>query len=164
VQALAAAAAGSDPLTEAATQPLAGGTTLIDLMKLDVMRPSVVVDINPLASAWSAVNADGENLRLGALARMSDVAAHPQVQRDYPMVADALKFAASPQLRHMASLGGNVLQRTRCTYFRDVSYGNCNKRNPGSGCAALEGFNRTHAVLGTSEHCIATYPGDFAQA
>jgi xanthine dehydrogenase YagS FAD-binding subunit len=77
------------------------------------MRPSVVVDINPLASAWSAVNADGENLRLGALARMSDVAAHPQVQRDYPMVADALKFAASPQLRHMASLGGNVLQRTR---------------------------------------------------
>jgi xanthine dehydrogenase YagS FAD-binding subunit len=164
VQALAAAAAGSDPLTEAATQPLAGGTTLIDLMKLDVMRPSVVVDINPLASAWSAVNADGENLRLGALARMSDVAAHPQVQRDYPMVADALKFAASPQLRNMASLGGNVLQRTRCTYFRDVSYGNCNKRNPGSGCAALEGFNRTHAVLGTSEHCIATYPGDFAQA
>jgi xanthine dehydrogenase YagS FAD-binding subunit len=164
VQALAAAAAGSDPLTEAATQPLAGGTTLIDLMKLDVMRPSVVVDINPLASAWSAVNADGENLRLGALARMSDVAAHPQVQRDFPMVADALKFAASPQLRNMASLGGNVLQRTRCTYFRDVSYGNCNKRNPGSGCAALEGFNRTHAVLGTSEHCIATYPGDFAQA
>jgi xanthine dehydrogenase YagS FAD-binding subunit len=123
-----------------------------------------VVDINPLASAWSAVNADGENLRLGALARMSDVAAHPQVQRDFPMVADALKFAASPQLRNMASLGGNVLQRTRCTYFRDVSYGNCNKRNPGSGCAALEGFNRTHAVLGTSEHCIATYPGDFAQA
>ena len=74
------------------------------------------------------------------------------------------KLAASPQLRNMASLGGNVLQRTRCTYFRDVSYGNCNKRNPGSGCAAMDGFNRTHAVLGTSQHCIATYPGDFAQA
>jgi xanthine dehydrogenase YagS FAD-binding subunit len=164
VQALAAAAAGNDPLTEAAVQPLAGGTTLIDLMKLDVMRPSVVVDINPLAPAWSAINADGENLRLGAMARMSDVAAHPQVQHDYPVIAEALKLAASPQLRNMASLGGNVLQRTRCTYFRDVSYGNCNKRNPGSGCAALEGFNRTHAVLGTSEQCIATYPGDFAQA
>jgi xanthine dehydrogenase YagS FAD-binding subunit len=129
-----------------------------------VMRPSVVVDINPLASFWSAINADGENLRLGAMARMSDVAAHPQVRRDYPVIAEALKLAASPQLRNMASLGGNVLQRTRCTYFRDVSYGNCNKRDPGSGCAALEGFNRTHAVLGTSDQYIATYPGDFAQA
>jgi xanthine dehydrogenase YagS FAD-binding subunit len=164
VQALAAAAAGNDPLTEATIQPLAGGTTLIDLMKLDVMRPSVVVDINPLAPSWSAITADGQNLRLGAMARMSDVAAHPQVQHDYPVIAETLKLAASPQLRNMASLGGNVMQRTRCTYFRDVSYGNCNKRNPGSGCAALEGFNRTHAVLGTSDQCIATYPGDFAQA
>ena len=86
------------------------------------------------------------------------------IQRNYPVIADALKLAASPQLRNMATLGGNVLQRTRCSYFRDVSYGNCNKRNPGSGCAALDGFNRTHAVLGTSEQCIATYPGDFAQA
>src|SRR5712675_290253 len=129
-------------------QYLAGGTTLIDLMKLDVMRPQTVVDINPLASAWSAVSLDGGNLRLGAMARVSD----------------ALKLAASPQLRNMATLGGNVLQRTRCTYFRDVSYGACNKRNPGSGCAAMEGFNRTHAVLATSERCIATYPGDFAQA
>jgi xanthine dehydrogenase YagS FAD-binding subunit len=163
VQALAAAD-GNDPLTQAAIQPLAGGTTLIDLMKLDVMRPSAVVDINPLASSWSAINLEGGNLRLGALARMSDVAANPEVQHNYPVVADALKLAASPQLRNMATLGGNVLQRTRCTYFRDVSYGNCNKRNPGSGCAALEGFNRTHAVLGTSERCIATYPGDFAQA
>ena len=95
---------------------------------------------------------------------MSDVAANPEVQRHYPVIADALKLAASPQLRNMATLGGNVLQRTRCTYFRDVSYDACNKRNPGSGCAAMEGFNRTHAVLGTSEQCIATYPGDFAQA
>jgi xanthine dehydrogenase YagS FAD-binding subunit len=95
---------------------------------------------------------------------MSDVAAKPEIQQQYPVIADALKLAASPQLRNMASLGGNVLQRTRCSYFRDVSYDNCNKRNPGSGCAALEGFNRTHAVLGTSEQCIATYAGDFAQA
>jgi xanthine dehydrogenase YagS FAD-binding subunit len=163
-QALAAAAANNTPLTESSIQPLAGGTTLIDLMKLDVMRPSVVVDINPLSKEWSMVNFDGGNLRLGALARMSDVASNPDIQRDYPLIADALKLAASPQLRNMATLGGNVLQRTRCTYFRDVSYDNCNKRNPGSGCAALDGFNRTHAVLGTSDSCIATYPGDFAQA
>jgi xanthine dehydrogenase YagS FAD-binding subunit len=95
---------------------------------------------------------------------MSDVAANPDLQRGYPVIADSLKLAASPQLRNMASLGGNVLQRTRCTYFRDVSYEACNKRNPGSGCAAMEGFNRTHAILGTSDQCIATYPGDFAQA
>jgi xanthine dehydrogenase YagS FAD-binding subunit len=164
VQALATAASSNDPLTVAAVQPLAGGTTLIDLMKLDVMRPSTVVDINPLSASWSKIDLEGGNLRLGALARMSDVAAHPGIQRNYPVIADTLKLAASPQLRNMATLGGNVLQRTRCTYFRDVSYGNCNKRNPGSGCAALEGFNRTHAVLGTSEQCIATYPGDFAQA
>ena len=164
VQALADAAAVNAPLTEAAIQPLAGGTTLVDLMKLDVMRPSALVDINPLAGAWSAVSLDDGNLRLGALARMADVAANSEVQRNYPVVAEALKLAASAQLRNMATLGGNVLQRTRCTYFRDVSYGNCNKRNPGAGCAALDGFNRTHAVLGTSEQCIATYPGDFAQA
>jgi xanthine dehydrogenase YagS FAD-binding subunit len=164
VQALAAAAGANDVLTEAAAQPLAGGTTLVDLMKLDVMRPTAVVDINPLASTWSAIALDGGNLRLGALARMSDVAANSEIQRSYPVIADSLKLAASQQLRNMASLGGNVLQRTRCSYFRDVSYGNCNKRSPGSGCAALEGVNRSHAVLGTSEQCIATYPGDFAQA
>jgi xanthine dehydrogenase YagS FAD-binding subunit len=128
------------------------------------MRPSTLVDINPLAGAWSTINLEGGNLRLGALARMSDVAANPEIQHNYPVVADALRLAASQQLRNMATLGGNVLQRTRCTYFRDVSYENCNKRHPGSGCAALEGFNRTHAVLGISEQCIATYPGDFAQA
>jgi xanthine dehydrogenase YagS FAD-binding subunit len=163
-EALAAAAGLNSPLTEATAQPLAGGTTLIDLMKLDVMRPSTIVDINPLANGWSAINLDGDNLRLGALARMSDVAANPEVQRYYPVVADSLKLAASPQLRNMATLGGNVLQRTRCSYFRDVSYARCNKRSPGSGCAAMEGVNRMHAVLGTSAQCIATYPGDFAQA
>ncbi len=164
VQALAAAAAANNPLTNAMAQPLAGGTTLVDLMKLDVMRPDTIVDINPLAGAWSAMALEGEGLRLGALARMSDVAANPEIQQNYPVIADSLKLAASPQLRNMATLGGNVLQRTRCSYFRDVSYDACNKRNPGTGCAALEGFNRSHAVLGTSDQCIATYPGDFAQA
>ncbi|MGA2287677.1 FAD binding domain-containing protein [Bradyrhizobium sp.] len=164
LQALAAAATGNSTLTEASVQPLAGGTTLIDLMKLDVMRPATLVDINPLAAAWSAINLDGGNLRLGALARMSDVAASQDVQRNYPVIAEALRLAASAQLRNMATLGGNVLQRTRCSYFRDVSYADCNKRNPGSGCAAMEGFNRSHAVLGMSERCIATYPGDLAQA
>ena len=132
VRVLAAAVVDNAPLTEAATQPLAGGTTLIDLMKLDVMRPSGVVDINSLSPGWSAINLEGGNLRLGALARMSDVAANGEIQHGYPVVADALKLAASPQLRNMATLGGNVLQRTRCTYFRDVSYDNCNKRNPGA--------------------------------
>jgi xanthine dehydrogenase YagS FAD-binding subunit len=163
-QALAVSGSESRPLTEATAQALAGGTTLLDLMKLDVMRPSMLVDITPLAAGWSAISLEGANLRLGALARMSDVAANPGVQHDYPVIADSLKLAASPQLRNMATLGGNVLQRTRCTYFRDVSYAACNKRNPGSGCAALDGVNRTHAVLGTSDQCIATYPGDFAQA
>jgi xanthine dehydrogenase YagS FAD-binding subunit len=164
MQALAAAAVANNPLTEAGVQPLAGGTTLLDLMKLGVMRPNAIIDINPLAAAWASINLEGGNLRLGALARMSDVADNSEVQHNYPVIADALKLAASPQLRNMATLGGNVLQRTRCTYFRDVSYEACNKRSPGSGCAAMQGFNRTHAVLGTSDQCIATYPGDFAQA
>ncbi|PDT87375.1 FAD-binding molybdopterin dehydrogenase [Bradyrhizobium sp. Y36] len=164
VQALSAAAA-STPLTKATAQPLAGGTTLIDLMKLDVMRPAAIVDINPLAQGWSAIELKGDEvLRLGALAKMSDVAAHAEIQRNYPVIADSLKLAASAQLRNMATLGGNVMQRTRCSYFRDVSYENCNKRNPGSGCAAMDGVNRMHAVLGASDQCIATYPGDFAQA
>ena len=164
VQALAATAADNDPLTEARAQPLAGGTTLIDLMKLDVMRPQTLIDINPLAAQWSGMELSGDRLRLGAMARMSDVADHAEVRRHYPVIADALRLAASQQIRNMATLGGNVLQRTRCTYFRDISYEACNKRNPGTGCAALDGFNRAHAVLGTSDQCIATYPGDFAQA
>src|ERR1700751_2274613 len=121
-------------------------------------------DPSAAMQALAAAVAGNKALTEAPLARMSDVAAHPDVQRHYPVVADSLKLAASPQLRNMATLGGNVLQRTRCTYFRDVSYAECNKRNPGSGCAAMEGFNRTHAVLGTSESCIATYPGDFAQS
>jgi xanthine dehydrogenase YagS FAD-binding subunit len=164
MQALSAVASSDRPFTEAESLPLAGGTTLIDLMKLDVMRPRMLVDINPLASRWSAMEMSTDHLRLGALARMSDVADNADVQRHYPVIAEALKLAASQQIRNMATLGGNVLQRTRCSYFRDVSYDSCNKRNPGSGCAAMDGFNRAHAVLGTSDQCIATYPGDFAQA
>jgi xanthine dehydrogenase YagS FAD-binding subunit len=159
-----AAGGSTNPPTESPVQPLAGGTTLIDLMKLDVMRPQTLVDINPLTGSWSEINIEGGNLRLGALARMSDVAAHPEVQKHYPVISESLKLAASPQLRNMATLGGNALQRTRCSYFRDVSYTACNKRNPGAGCAAMDGVNRMHAVLGTSDNCIATYPGDFAQA
>jgi xanthine dehydrogenase YagS FAD-binding subunit len=144
-------------------QFLAGGTTLIDLMKLDVMRPTHVIDINSL-QAMDRIEFGPQGLYLGAMAHMSAAADHADVQKNFPMIAQALKLAASPQIRNMASLGGNVLQRTRCTYFRDTSYTACNKRNPGSGCAALDGINRMHAVLGASNQCIASYPGDFAQA
>ncbi len=157
-------AAGAVHAFSGHAQFLAGGTTLLDLMKLDVMRPEIVVDINGLKNDHSAIVANAQGLRLGALARMADAAEHPDIRRDYPVIAQSLKLAASAQLRNMATLGGNVLQRTRCNYFRDPSWPNCNKRNPGSGCAALDGVNRKHAVLGGSEHCIATYPGDFAQA
>jgi xanthine dehydrogenase YagS FAD-binding subunit len=151
--------------TGSSAQYLAGGTTLIDLMKLNVMRPQTVVDINALErTPIGEVRVEPGGLRLGAMARMADAQQHPQILRDYPVIAQSLQLAASQQLRNMASLGGNVLQRTRCTYFRDVSYDACNKRNPGSGCAARDGFNRTHAILGTSLSCIATYPGDLAQA
>jgi xanthine dehydrogenase YagS FAD-binding subunit len=144
---------------------LAGGTTLLDLMKLNVVRPEVVVDINSLdAAGYGRVELSQNGLRLGALVRMAQAADHPEIKSQYPVIAQSLSFAASQQIRNMASLGGNVLQRTRCTYFRDVSYTRCNKRSPGSGCAAIGGGNRTHAVLGTSDQCIATYPGDFAQA
>jgi xanthine dehydrogenase YagS FAD-binding subunit len=161
----AATAAQGQSALQSPIQFLAGGTTLIDLMKLDVMRPATVVDINALErTPLGRIEADDGSLRLGALVRMADAAEHPAIRRDYPVIAQSLKFAASQQLRNMASLGGNVLQRTRCTYFRDVTYAACNKRDPGSGCAALDGFNRPHAVLGVSENCIATYPGDFAQA
>jgi xanthine dehydrogenase YagS FAD-binding subunit len=152
----------SDPTR---AQYLAGGTTLIDLMKLDVMRPAHVVDINALHdSELGRIDFGAKGLRLGALVRMAEAAEHAEVVRNYPAIAQSLQLAASQQVRNMASLGGNVLQRTRCPYFRDVSYEQCNKRNPGSGCAALDGFNRSHAVLGTSDQCIASYPGDFAQA
>jgi xanthine dehydrogenase YagS FAD-binding subunit len=161
----AAASSAATPSVHASSQYLAGGTTLIDLMKLDVMRPDTVTDINALERTPSGrIEFGPKGLRLGALVRMSAVSEHPAVRQNYPVIAQSLQLAASPQIRNMASLGGNVLQRTRCTYFRDTSYAACNKREPGSGCAALQGFNRSHAVLGTSDRCIASYPGDFAQA
>jgi xanthine dehydrogenase YagS FAD-binding subunit len=150
--------------TDAPVQYLAGGTTLIDLMKLDVLRPARIVDITPLRLQHSAIELTPDGLRLGALATMAKVAADPGVRRDYPAIADSLHLAASAQLRNMASLGGNVLQRTRCPYFRDPSWAACNKRSPGTGCSAIQGFNRNHAVLGAEESCISQYPGDFAVA
>jgi xanthine dehydrogenase YagS FAD-binding subunit len=159
----AIAAAGHN--IQGATSYLAGGTTLLDLMKLDVMQPSRVIDINPLdRTAAGRIDVSDKGVRLGALVRMAEAADHPFIRKQYPVIGQALKLAASQQIRNMASLGGNVLQRTRCSYFRDISYAACNKRNSGSGCAALTGFNRSHAVLGTSDDCIASYPGDFAQA
>lgn len=149
---------------DANTEFLAGGTTVVDLMKLDVVRPAALIDINGLSGEIGEIAVDESGLRLGALARMSDAAEHPGVRRDFPLVAQSLQQAASAQLRNMASVGGNVLQRTRCPYFRDVSWRACNKRDPGSGCSALQGVTRSLAILGTSDHCIANYPGDFGVA
>ena len=140
---------------------LAGGTTLLDLMKTDIETPSLIVDINrvPLVT----VEPFGDGVRIGALARMSAVAQDPLIRERYPVIAEALLNSASPQLRNMATIGGNLLQRTRCWYFRDPAF-SCNKRAPGSGCAAIGGENRPHAILGTSEACIATHASDLAVA
>ncbi|MBA3913961.1 MAG: xanthine dehydrogenase family protein subunit M [Acidobacteriales bacterium] len=137
---------------------IAGGTTLVDLMKLNVERPAILLDINGLPLDQVEKSGDG-GLRIGAMVRNSDLAHHPLVQQQYPVLSQALLSGASPQLRNMATTGGNLLQRTRCFYFRDTNYA-CNKRKPGSGCAAIDGYNRIHAVLGTSEHCVATHPSD----
>lgn len=143
---------------------LAGGTTLVDLMRMESMQPQALVDINGLAAAHGQITAGSDRLHLGALVRMAEAADHPAVVQDYPVIAQSLSLAASAQIRNMATLGGNVLQRTRCPYFRDPTWRACNKRRPGSGCEAIGGLNRLHAVLGVSEHCIAAYPGDFGQA
>jgi xanthine dehydrogenase YagS FAD-binding subunit len=156
VSAIAAGGAG--------TRFLAGGTTLYDLMKLNVEVPSHIVDVNSLSELETFDTSGSDELVLGALARMSDVAADPRLMRDYPALSESLWRAASQQLRNMASLGGNLLQRTRCAYYRSGEPFACNKRKPGSGCAAQEGINRGHALLGGSESCIAVYPGDFAVA
>jgi xanthine dehydrogenase YagS FAD-binding subunit len=141
---------------------LAGGTTQVDLLRIYVEQPARLVDINDLPLR-EIDELPGGGLRIGALARMSEVAEHPSVLRRSPLVSQALLLGASPQLRNMASMGGNLMQRVRCGYFRDVSAA-CNKRSPGTGCAALDGVNRGHAVLGTSDHCIATHPSDLAVA
>jgi xanthine dehydrogenase YagS FAD-binding subunit len=142
---------------------LAGGTNLLDLMKGEVERPERLVDINRLPIDRIVPLPDG-GLRIGAMARNSDTANHEAVRRDYPLLAEALVSGASPQLRNMASVGGNLLQRTRCYYFYESAFPACNKRQPGSGCAARDGFNRNHAIFGASEHCVATHPSDMAVA
>ncbi|WP_053749709.1 FAD binding domain-containing protein [Streptomyces sp. MMG1533] len=141
---------------------IAGGTTLVDLMRETVEQPETLVDISGLPLHEVLVTKDG-GLRIGALVSMSELAAHPAVRAAYPVVSQALELSASAQLRNMATIGGNIMQRTRCTYFRDVT-ADCNKREPGSGCAALHGFNRMHAILGTSDACVATHPSDVAVA
>jgi xanthine dehydrogenase YagS FAD-binding subunit len=143
---------------------IAGGTDLIGLMKDRAALPTRLLDINGLPGlARIEALADG-GLRIGALARMSDVAADTEVRRRFPVIAEALLFAASGQLRNMASMGGNIMQRTRCAYFRDEDDPPCNKRRPGSGCSALHGLNRNHAIFGWSDACVATNPSDLAVA
>lgn len=162
--AVRAASVGGDAHARAPVQYLGGGTTLLDLMKLDVMRPERLVDIGRLQDERLHRIALGDDgVEIGAMATMTAVAEHPGIRAHYPVLSEALKLAASQQLRNMARVGGNVLQRTRCTYFRGTDWP-CNKREPGTGCAALDGINRWHAVLGQSAHCIASYPGDWAIA
>jgi xanthine dehydrogenase YagS FAD-binding subunit len=141
---------------------IAGGTTMVDLMRETVERPAGLVDIAGLPLRDISVTPGG-GLRIGALVTMADTAADPRVRSTYPVISEALELSASAQLRNMATIGGNIMQRTRCTYFRDVTAA-CNKRAPGSGCAALHGINRSHAILGTSGHCVATHPSDVAVA
>jgi xanthine dehydrogenase YagS FAD-binding subunit len=146
---------------------IAGGTTLVDLMKLGVEQPPALVDVTALPLDQVEVIDDGPmkgGLRIGAMVRNSDLANHPEVLKNYVVLSQALLSGASPQLRNMATTGGNLLQRTRCSYFRDLTSGACNKRDPGTGCAAMEGHHRTMAILGTSEHCIATHPSDMCVA
>jgi xanthine dehydrogenase YagS FAD-binding subunit len=140
---------------------VAGATELANWMKIGIQSPTHLVDINALPLAEIAVRPDG--LRLGGLARMSDVAATPEIRRAYPVLSEALERGASAQIRNMGTMGGNVLQRTRCPYFRETSY-HCNKRVPGAGCAALTGPHRLHAIFGASDACIAVHPSDLAVA
>lgn len=155
-----------DAIMAVAAQPdakfIAGGTTLVDLMRVGVEAPARVVDVNALPLATVTALPTG-GVRIGALARMSDVAAHPLVKAGFPAVSQALLASASPQLRNKASIGGNLMQRTRCAYFRDLSTP-CNKRDPGTGCSAIGGDNRILAVLGTSDSCVATNAGDLSVA
>jgi xanthine dehydrogenase YagS FAD-binding subunit len=143
---------------------IAGGTDLIGLMKDRAALPGRLLDINGLPGMGGVEALADGTLRIGALARMSDVAANPLVRERYPVIAESLLFAASGQLRNMASIGGNIMQRTRCAYFRDGDGLPCNKREPGSGCAALHGLNRGHAIFGWSDDCVATHPSDVAVA
>ncbi len=148
-------------LSNPEARALAGGTNLVDLMKSDVARPAVVVDINRLP--LKAIDVSDDSLRVGALVSNSDLAWHPDVQARWPLLSSAILAGASPQLRNAATTGGNLLQRTRCYYFYDPSTA-CNKRAPGSGCSAIGGVNRIHAILGASSDCIAVHPSDMCVA
>lgn len=141
---------------------IAGGTNMVDLMKLNIERPTELIDISRLKLDRVEILANGHT-RIGALVKNSDLAYHPLIKKNYPVLSEALLSGASPQLRNMASVGGNLLQRTRCPYFYDTTYA-CNKREPGSGCSAINGYNRNNAVLGTSDKCIATHPSDMCVA
>ena len=142
---------------------LGGGTNLIDLAKGGVVRPVTLVDVSRLPLAEITPTSDG-GVRVGAMARNSDVANHPSIRTRYPLLSQALVSGASPQLRNMATVGGNLLQRTRCFYFYDTGFEHCNKRAPGTGCGAIDGINRNHAILGASAACIATHPSDMCVA
>ena len=157
-QAVQAAAKSATAQQGSDVRFIAGGTTLIDLMKLQVERPRQVIDINGLSLNQIGTQPGG-GLKIGALVRNSDLAHHPVVMRDYAVLSQALLSGASPQLRNMATTSGNLLQRTRCNYFRDTAHA-CNKREPGTGCSAIDGHNRMLAILGTSKDCIATNPSD----
>src|SRR5438067_8220121 len=143
---------------------LGGGTNLIDLMKMGVETPDALIDINRLPLAQIEELPGNKGVRFGAMVRNSDLAEHALIRSRYPVLSEALLSGASPQLRNMATVGGNLLQRTRCYYFYDPAFPACNKRKPGSGCGALEGFNRIHAILGQSDQCIATHPSDMCVA
>lgn len=160
-------AQGVDEAVVAMREPhsrfIAGGTNLLDLMKGDVERPTLLVDITRLPLADVTETAEG-GLRIGALVRNSDLANHAAVRQRYPLLSQALLSGASPQLRNMATVGGNLLQRTRCYYFTDAAFPACNKRLPGSGCGARDGVNRIHAIFGASEQCVATHPSDMCVA
>jgi len=142
---------------------LGGGTNLIDLMKMGVETPANLIDINKLPLA-QIEDRKSQGVRIGALVRNSDLAEHELIKSGYPVLSEALLSGASPQLRNMATVGGNLLQRTRCYYFYDPAFPQCNKRNPGSGCGAIEGYNRIHAILGQSDQCIAIHPSDMCIA
>ena len=157
----AASVADAIAAARAGGRYIAGGTTLVDLMREEVERPERLVDINTLP--LKRIQTDGDALIFGALVTMSDCAAHPDTQRLQPLISESLLEGASPQLRNLATIGGNLLQRTRCPYFRMLDAA-CNKRDPNSGCSAIDGYNGGHAVLGTSSHCIATHASDVAVA
>src|ERR687893_1144159 len=147
---------------DASAEYIAGGTDMVQLLQEYVRQPERLVSLAGLLD--NRVEVGPQGLRMGAAATMAEVAAHPAVVEQYPSIAQALLNSASPQVRNQATMGGNLLQRTRCPYFRDVGYAACNKRAPGSGCAAIGGENRWHAVLGTSENCIAAHASDLAVA